>query len=196
MRTIDVLSPKNKLKEAHSQTLINMESAYKGEMNATSKYKAYSQKASDEGYPEIAVLFNAISFSESIHAQNLFIVIEDLGGMVSNFTPKFKVKTTKKNLEDDIKDEAYEANKMYPEFLKTAKTANCATACLSLSYAMKTEVKHKYFFTLALGDINSNMLISLPSKYYVCPNCGNTYSSAPNHCDFCLTAKDKFNIFE
>ncbi len=100
-------------------------------------------------------------------------------------------------MHNDIDGEAFEAKTMYPGFLKTAETADNQIAFLSLTYAMKTELKHKFFFEQALGDINTNKLNSLPSKYFVCPTCGNTYANtAPKHCDFSLTERDKFIIFQ
>ena len=109
--------------------------------------------------------------------------------------PIYTVKTTKENLHDDIEGEDHEAKIIYPDFIKTAEAASNEPALLSLSYAMKTERKHKTFFEQALGDINSNTLGSLPARYFVCPVCGNTYTTAPNHCDFSLTSKDKFIKF-
>lgn len=61
---------------------------------------------------------------------------------------------------------------------------------------MKTELKHKFFFEQTLGDINSNSLNSLPSKYFVCPVCGNTYTAVPKHCDFSLAGREKFIVFQ
>jgi len=181
--------------DAGTKTIENMQSAYKGEKTATAKYEAFSKKAEEEGYHYIALLYNAVSAAENIHAINHKAVIEDAGGTVPIITPEFKVKTTKENLSDDINDEALEAKKMYPDFLKTAETADNQIAILSLTYAMKTELKHKFFFEQALGDINSNTLNSLPSKYFVCPACGNTYITAPKHCDFSLTDREKFIVF-
>ena len=180
--------------EAGIKTIEIMKSAYAGEK--TAKYEAFSKKAEEEGYHNIALLFNAVSVSESIHAANHKVVIEDAGETVSVITEKYLVKTTKENLYDDIIEDADEANTMYPEFLKTATLAGNQIAVLSLSYAMKTELKHKYFFEQALGDINSNTLNSLPSKYFVCPTCGNTYTDAPKHCDFSLTNREKFIVFQ
>jgi len=173
-----------------------MQSAYKGEKTAVAKYEAYSKKAEEEGYHNIALLYNAVSAAENIHAINHKAVIEDAGSTVPIITPEFIVKTTKENLNEDINGEANEAKKTYPEFLKTAEIADNQIAYLSLTYAMKTELKHKFFFEQALGDINSNTLNSLPSKYFVCPACGNTYTTAPRHCDFSLTDRDKFIIFQ
>ena len=183
--------------DAGTKTIENMQSAYKGEMTATAKYEAFSKKAEEEGYHNIALLYNAASVAESIHARNHKAVIEDAGSTVPVITPEYQVKTTKENLSDGAEGEAYEANTMYPDFLKTAETADNQIAYLSLTYAMKTEKKHKFFFEQALGDINSNTLNSLPSKYLVCPACGNTYANnAPKHCDFSLTDQEKFIVFQ
>ena len=182
--------------DAGTKTIENMQSAYKGEKTATAKYEAFSKKAEEEGYHNIALLYNAVSAAENIHATNHKAVIEDAGATVPIITPEYEVKTTKENLSDDINGEAYEAKTMYPDFLKTAEIADNQIAFLSLTYAMKTELKHKVFFEQALGDINSNTINSLPSKYFVCPACGNTYSTAPKHCDFSLTDRDKFIVFQ
>lgn len=182
--------------DAGVKTIANMQDAYKGEMTAVAKYEAFSKKAEEEGFHNIALLYNAVSMAESIHAKNHKAVIEDAGATVSVITPAYKVKTTKENLHDDIEGEAYEAQTMYPDFLKTAATADNQIAILSLTYAMRTEQKHKFFFEQALGDINSNTLNSLPSKYFVCPSCGNTYTDAPKHCDFSLTDREQFIVFQ
>lgn len=186
----------NERMDAGTKTIENMLSAYNGEMTATAKYKAFSQKAEEEGYHNIAILYNAVSAAENIHALNHKAVIEDAGVSVPMITPEYKVKTTKENLSYDISGEAYEAKTMYPDFLKTAEIAGNQIAFLSLTYAMKTELKHQYFFEQVLGNINNNKLDSLPSKYFVCPACGNTYTIAPNHCDFSLTSKEKFIVFQ
>jgi rubrerythrin len=195
-KTAEVTTTTKQHMDAETKTIENMLSAYKGERTATAKYEAFSKKAEEEGYHNIALLYNAVSASENIHAINHKAVIEDAGAIIPIITPEYKVKTTKENLDDGINGEAYEAKTMYPDFLKTAETANNQIAFLSLSYAMKTELNHRFFFEQALGDINSNTLNSLPSKYFVCPACGNTYTTAPKHCDFSLTDREKFIIFQ
>jgi rubrerythrin len=191
-----IITAKQKL-DAGNKTIENMQSAYKGEKTATAKYEAFSKKAESEGYHNIALLYNAISAAENIHAINHKAVIEDAGATVPIITPEYKVNATKENLHNDIEGETLEAKTMYPDFLKTAKTADNQIAFLSLTYAMKTELKHKFLFEIALGDINSNTLNSLTTKYFVCPICGNTYATAaPKHCDFSLTDREKFIVFQ
>lgn len=182
--------------DAGVKTIENMQTAYKGEKTATAKYEAFSKKAEEEGLHNIALLYNAVSAAENIHATNHKAVIEDAGAIAAEIVPAFKVKSTKENLSEDINGEAYEAKTMYPDFLKTAEIAGNQIALLSFTYAMKTEQKHKFFFEKALGNLNSNTLMSLPPKYMVCPVCGNTYTEAPKHCDFSLTPKASFIIFQ
>ena len=81
--------------DAGTKTIENMQSAYKGEKTATAKYEAFSKKAEEEGYHNIALLYNAVSAAENIHATNHKAVIEDAGGTIPTITPDYKVKTTK-----------------------------------------------------------------------------------------------------
>jgi rubrerythrin len=82
--------------DAATKTIENMQSAYKGEITATAKYEAFSKKAEDEGYHNIALLYNAVSAAESIHARNHKVVIEDAGKTVPTITPEYKVKPQKR----------------------------------------------------------------------------------------------------
>lgn len=195
-KTETITSSKENM-EAQSKTIDNMQSSYRGEKTATAKYEAFAKKAEEEGLHRIAILYTAVSAAENIHATNHKAVIEDSGSEVPTIVPEYKVKTTKENLAGDIEGEDYEAKVMYPEFLKTAEAANNQIAYLSLSYAMKTEKKHNEFFAQALANINNNTLNNLPTQYFVCPACGNTYATnAPKHCDFSLTEREKFVVFQ
>ncbi len=182
--------------DAQIKTLENMQSAYKGEITATTKYAAYSKQAEKEGYHQIALLFDAVSAAERVHASNHKIVIEDGGATVPIIIPEFTTKTTKENLSEDIQDEAYEAKTMYPNFIKTALLADNQIAVLSLTFAKNTEKKHKRFFEETLAHLNAKTLDQLPTQYSVCPACGNTYSKAPKHCDFTLTERERFIVFQ
>ena len=88
--------------EAGTKTIENIQSAYKGERTATAKYQAFSKKAEEEGFHNIALLYKAVSAAENIHAINHKAVIEDAGATVPIIVPDYKVKTTKENLYDDI----------------------------------------------------------------------------------------------
>lgn len=179
--------------EAEKKTIANLQEAFNGESNATARYAAFSKKAAEEGYKEIALLFKAASLAEKIHAGNHKGVLETMGIAVKPATINIKVLSTKENLEAAIKGETYEATIMYPNFLKDADIAGNQLALISLNYAYKTEKKHQVFYEQALAALISNKSNTLSSTYFVCPTCGNTYeATAPKRCGISMTSAEKF----
>lgn len=179
--------------DANAKTTENMQAAFKGETTASAKYTAYSKKAEQEGYHQIALLFKAASTAENIHANNHKAVLQESGVSVSVIKPEFTVKSNKENLEDAIAGETYEATAMYPEFLTDANTAGNQLAMISLNYAYKTEKKHRVFYEAALIALQNNTVKTLSTLFYVCPTCGNTYETkAPGRCAISMTSGEKF----
>ena len=86
-----------------AKTIDNLQAAYKGEVTAKAKYIAYAQKAEQEGFPQIASLYRAVSSAEHIHAGNHQAVLAESKVLVPIIKPEFTVNTTKENLIDDIK---------------------------------------------------------------------------------------------
>ena len=181
------------LQDAKALNLAEMQEAFKGETTASAKYAAYSAKAETEGYHEIALLFAAASTSEKTHANNHKAVLEDAGQTIPVVTPVYTVKSTKENLNDAITGETYEITTMYPKFITDANAVGNKLSLLSLNYAYKTEQKHKVYYEKALAALESNNVKSLPSIYYVCTTCGNTYeTTAPKRCGISMTSSEKF----
>ncbi len=181
-------------KETSPKTIENLKAGIIGETTASAKYAAFAQKATEEGFEPIAQLFKAAAKAESIHANNHLKVLEKLGEKMDPIDPKFEVKTTKENLEAAISGESYEFTTMYPGFIQSAKDENVADAERSFTWALDTEKKHKDFYQKALDAIDNGETSSLPTSFFVCPKCGNTYDAATvtAKCDFCKTPKDKF----
>jgi rubrerythrin len=182
---------------AKAKTIENLKEAIIGETTASAKYAAYSKKAKEEGYTKIALLFEAASKSEKIHANNHKAVMEQLGEKVEKVNPKFEVKSTKENLQDAINGESYEVATMYPGFIKTSNEENVTLATISFNYAYQTEQKHKVFYQNALDQLNNKKENKLPVKYFVCPTCGNTYDTeAPKRCGISMTSSEKFLVIK
>jgi rubrerythrin len=173
--------------------IANLTDAFQGETTASAKYAAYSKKALEEGYPQIAMLFKAASASEQIHANNHKSVLEEMKAEIPVVTPTFTVKSSQENLQDAIAGESYEITTMYPEFLANAKTVGSQLALISLNYAYKTEQKHKVLYDKALAALQGNQVKDLSMVYYVCPTCGNTYDTTPpKRCGISMTGEEKF----
>jgi len=181
------------IEDAKTKTIADMQAAFKGESNATARYAAFSKKAAEEGHNEIAMLFKAASLAEKIHAANHKAVLEEMGIETEAVVLDIKVNSTKENLKYSIKGEAYEVADMYPTFLKDANAANNQLALVSLNYAYKTEKKHKAYYEKALAALESNTDKKLPTTYFICPTCGNTYeTSAPKRCGISMTSGERF----
>ena len=184
-------------KAAKNETVNNLKDAITGETTASAKYSAYAQKAAEEGYDKIALLFKAASKAESIHAGNHRAALEQLGESMGKVEPKFEVKSTKENLKDAIEGESYEVATMYPGFIKTANEGKVNIALISFNYAYQVEKKHKVLYQKALEQLNAGNENMLPGKYMVCTTCGNTYDGeAPARCGISMTPRERFLTIE
>lgn len=178
-----------------AKTIANLKYAYNGESTASAKYAAFAEKAKAEGFNEIAVMFMATSKAEAIHAQNHRKVLEKLGEKIEK--PEigaFEVRTTAENIADAGIGESGEIDTMYPGFIATAKEEKSTDAVKSFTWAIDTEKKHRDFYKTALNELNNGRAKMIPSQWFVCPVCGNTFDmpTVTASCSFCMTTKDKF----
>lgn len=188
--TVDIEN--NKL-DPNSKAAKDLQDAYKGERTAIAKYEAFSKKAEEEGYHDIALLFKTVSKAETVHAGNHQTIMEMEGIKVPNVKPEYPLKDTRENLENAIGGESYEAKSMYPGFIKDANEAGNYMAQMSFTYAYNVEKKHRDYYKVALADLETDHLNSLAKVYYVCPVCGNTYAGkAPKRCEITLAKADTF----
>jgi rubrerythrin len=180
------------------KTITNLKDAFKGESTASAKYAAYAEQAKKEGFIPIAIMFEATSKAEAIHAANHKTVLEKMGQKVDPVTPIFTVQTTQENLNDALKGESYEIATMYPGFIATAKSEDAKGVVKSFVWAMDTEKKHQTFYKNAIEALKAKKESSLPKIYWVCPKCGNTFDIAnpKGECGFCGTAAEKYIKFD
>jgi rubrerythrin len=157
----------------------NLRAAFAGESQANRRYLAFAKKAEEEGYTQAAKLFRAAAEAETVHALNHVQITGE-------------VKTTLDNLGVALNGETYEFQKMYPEFLATAKQENNKQAAWSFDVANKVEQVHAKLFQKAIDTMKNKQ--ELPKvDYYVCSVCGNTVeSSAPEICPICGSPKEKY----
>jgi rubrerythrin len=192
-----MLVPAFSLLAGNDKTIANLKEAYKGESTASAKYAAFSVQAKKENLLQVALLFEAISKAEAIHASNHKAVMEKIGLKADMTKPDFTVKSTRENLEDAIKGETYEINTMYPGFISSSKAEGFISATKSFGWSFDTEKKHLVMCTKALEAVKSNKVATLPSLYWVCPKCGNTFDVAKpeKSCPFCSTSSSKYLKF-
>jgi len=96
------------MKNVRKMSEDNLKNAFAGESQAHMRYLIFAKKAEEEGFPNVARLFRAISYAEQVHATNHYDVI----GMIRGSSD---------NLQVAIDGETYEVNEMYPAFNAVAK---------------------------------------------------------------------------
>ena len=153
--------------------------AFAGESQANRKYSAFSEKAADEGFRNIATLYKAASEAEAIHAKKLLKVLA-------------AVENTEKNLGTSLAGETHEFTSMYPAFVKEAETEKRTDAVLVFTYAMKAEQVHATLYKKALDSLKAGHDIGR-EKIFLCPVCGNIeIGKVPDKCPICAAFGKQF----
>ncbi|MFH1523513.1 MAG: rubrerythrin family protein [Chloroflexota bacterium] len=162
-----------------STTIENLNAAFAGESQANRKYLAFGKKAADEGFPQIAKLFRAVSAAETIHAHNHLRAMDS-------------VKSTAENLEAAIGGENYEVVSMYPPMLAEAEAESDKRAARSFGWALEVEKIHEGLYR-KMAELLSKGKDVPETEYYVCPVCGFTHEGPmTDKCPICGAPAEKF----
>jgi len=184
---------------SQEKTIKSLREAITGETGASAKYQAFSIKAAEEGYYNIATMFAAASAAEAIHVSNHNAVLVKLGEEI--FVPvinKPVVKSMAENLQDAIDGELYEANEMYPAFIAIAKAEKSKDALTSFSWAKDTESEHARLYAEALNILLMNGDdVMVASEWYLCTKCGNLFNTVEGveSCPVCALKASSFEAF-
>lgn len=162
-----------------AKSIDDLKAAFAGESQANRKYTAFSRKADEEGYTQVAKLFRAAAHAETVHALNHFNALSG-------------VKSTSENLEAAIAGENYEVVTMYPEFIQDAQAEGDRAALRSFKWAFEVEKVHEKLYREALASLGKTTEVY---DYYVCPLCGYTVAKgAPAVCPICGAPGSKFEL--
>ncbi len=177
-----------------SVVIENLKEAIIGESNAKRKYELFAEKALNEGFPEIAHLFKAISTAESIHIKNHLKAIEeitkkslDLNAIVNieEKVLKKQVRNTRNNLIQAIAGETFEFKKMYKGFMKNAKKNDVYLAEFSFDLARMAEIVHSKLYIRFLKKLDKKEPFE-DIDIYICRICGNVeLKKIPKICPNC-----------
>ncbi len=166
-----------------NKTAENLKDAFSGESQANRTYLAFAKKAEKEGMPQVAKLFRAAAFAETVHALNHLDIIG-------------KTKSTVENLKTAVSGETFEFDEMYPKYIEVAKQEGNKKAVWSFDVANKVEKIHAGLFSKAIESLEHEKEV-IDIDYYVCKVCGNTVeASAPERCPICGAPKQQFEKIE
>ena len=164
------------------KTTENLKAAFAGESQAHMKYRIFADAAEREGLKNIARLFAAVSFAETVHAMGHFRVLSGKSA-------------TAGNLETAIGGETYEVNEMYPGFIATADAEGDKAASGSFRFAIAAEKQHAALYARAREAAGAGKDFGI-GAIQVCPVCGHTVEgNAPDKCPVCGAKKEAFRTF-
>jgi rubrerythrin len=166
----------------HKMTQENLERAFAGESMAHMRYLIFSEKAAQDGYPNLSRLFRAIAFAEEVHATNHY---RELG----------MIQGAAENLQECIDGETYEVEEMYPAYNRVAESQGEQGAARSTHYALEAEKIHAVMYAEAKKTADRTKDITV-GTVFICPVCGYTVErEAPAKCPVCGAAKGRFRSF-
>jgi len=160
----------------------NLKAAFAGESQAHMKYAAFAAKAEEEGWANVAKLFEATSYAELVHAINHLKVLGGIGASADN-------------LGAAMGGETYEVEEMYPAFLAVADLQKEKRAVQSMKWAREAEKGHAELYAAAKAAVEAGQDIDA-EQVFVCGRCGWTgIGEPPDKCPVCQAKKELFKVF-
>ncbi len=168
-----------------TRTEKNLEAAFAGESQARNKYNYFAAVARDEGYEQIAGIFEETADNERAHAQRL-------GGFLG------LVKDTKANLKAAAEGENHEHTSMYPEFAKVAREEGFEDIAVVLTEIGEVEEAHEKRYLALLKNLNDKKVFTKPEDtVWHCRNCGYLHhgNEAPKVCPACAYPQSYYEVW-
>jgi rubrerythrin len=175
-----------------ADTLQNLTKAFIGESQARNRYTFYAKTARNEGYEQIAEIFELTANQEKQHAKNLFTLISSLNTsgqplQVETEAPTV-LGTTAENLKAAIAGENFEQTKMYPEFADTAEGEGHQDVAKRLRSIARAEEHHEERYRKLLKEVEAKTVFKKAGEViWVCRECGYAHSGStpPVKCPAC-----------
>jgi len=95
-----------------TKTEVNLMAAFAGESQARNKYSYFASKAKDEGYVQMALVFEETANQEKEHAKRLFKFMEGGTATITGTFPSGVIGSTRENLAEAAGGENYEWKEM------------------------------------------------------------------------------------
>ena len=181
---IEEAPAKGASKYAGTQTEKNLQAAFAGESQARNKYTYFSSVAQNEGFEQIAALFQLTAQNEMAHAKLWF---EELNGLGD----------TAQNLLHAAEGENYEWTDMYEGFAKTAEEEGFPELAARFRLVAAIEKHHEERYRALLRNVETAEVFKKSEvKVWECRNCGHIVvgTAAPEICPTCAHPQSYFEI--
>lgn len=160
-----------------SRTEENLKTAFAGECQAFTKYSYYADKAMEEGYNEIASVFEETAGNEKEHGEIWFKLLH-CGEMPD----------TMENLLDCAAGEHHEWTDMYKEFAEVAREEGFCHIAALFHMVGDIEKQHEARYKDLIKLLEEGKMFARETQQvWICTNCGHIHigKHAPEKCPVC-----------
>ncbi|MDR2489577.1 MAG: rubrerythrin family protein [Desulfovibrio sp.] len=180
-----------------SKTEKNLLAAFAGESQARNRYSFFAGKARNEGFVQIAYIFEETADQEKEHAKRLFKFLEGGETEITAAFPAGVIGGTETNLLASAAGERHEYTEMYPSFAHIADEEGFSEiAAVMRSVAVAEAWHEKRFLDFAANIKEGRVFTREKSVKWRCRNCGYVHegTSAPQSCPACAHPQAYFEL--
>jgi rubrerythrin len=180
-----------------TQTEKNILTAFAGESQARNRYTYFTSKAKEEGYVQIASIFEETANQEKEHAKRLFKLLEGGEVEITGAFPAGVIDTTLENLKGAAAGENYEHTIMYPGFAKVAREEGFDSIAAIFEAIAVAEKQHEKRYNDLAANIEAGKVFKKDEKVvWRCRNCGYLHegTEAPGVCMACAHPQAHFEL--
>ena len=181
----------------NSQTEKNILTAFCGESQARNRYTYFASKAKEDGYVQIAHIFEETSNQEKEHAKRLFKLLEGGEVEISGVFPAGMINSTLENLKEAAGGENYEYTIMYPGFAATARDEGFHDIAEIFEAIAVAEKQHEKRYLDLMANITGGRVFQRDEEVtWRCRNCGylHTGKDALELCPACDHSQAHFEL--
>lgn len=182
-----------------TKTEKNLLKSFAGESQAKNRYEFFAKVAREEGYQQIARIFEITAGQEQEHAKRFFKFLEGGDVEITAAYPAGKISTTEENLKAAAMGENEEWTKLYPEFAAIAKEEGFGDIAAAFTLIAKVEAEHEKRYNKLLKNVQEGTVFRKNEKVkWVCSKCGYVHEGekALDKCPACLHPQAYFELFE
>ena len=179
---------------AKSKTFLNLAKSFAGECQARTRYEFMEYGARNEGLKCLAEMIDNVAYNEFNHARMFYTYLQKAGKEalknidISTGYP-FKEKwDLAENLKFAQEDEKNEAEKIYPEYAKTARAEGFDDIAELYENIIQVETCHQKLFGILHDQlVNGTMYKREEPVKWKCASCGyeSTQKEAWDVCPIC-----------
>jgi len=180
-----------------TRTEKNILTAFAGESQARNRYNYFASKAKQEGFVQIAAIFEETANQEKEHAKRLFKLLEGGEVEIQASFPAGVIGTTVENLKEAASGENYEWVTMYPEFAKVAREEGFESIAKIFEAIAVAEKQHEKRYQALKSNLESGMVFKRnETVVWRCRNCGYLHegTEAPETCPACAHPQAHFEL--